>query len=353
MAWLLTFLLFGSRAFATCESYRLDGDGGACQRVRATDQANLEICYAHGMKNALDCWRFSHAPPLGDKNYHLQTSPLEGAIGHSVLTNPGEWGMDGTKDERLMSEDWGRQGGDGIKALEYWKRSGICPKSQVENGGDMDKSVKYAYYAYKKWQAKILAGNGLETIKLIQSAVKACQGFPDYTESEWQAALAEPTPQAFLHKLTKFQCQERQPIYRELKLKMTRISGQTNLFGWVANNLNALNQLMDQEQVPRQPVIALFNHKFLRGGRREQTDKITHSAIIIGRQMRDVKIGRKTERKCQVLLRNYWGTSCYGYDPEWTCEPGTGNIWVDAEVMAASTSYAGYLYDGAKEGSQP
>ncbi|MEK7690747.1 MAG: hypothetical protein AAB425_06980, partial [Bdellovibrionota bacterium] len=56
-----------------------------------------------------------------------------------------------------------------------------------------------------------------------------------------------------------------------------------------------------------------------------------HAALVIGRRVRD---GQQ-----EFLVRNSWGKSCLPYAPEWECEAGKGNIWVDGNALM-KTVYA-------------
>jgi hypothetical protein len=59
-----------------------------------------------------------------------------------------------------------------------------------------------------------------------------------------------------------------------------------------------------------------------------------HSSLVIGRRM------NPSAGKCEYLVRNSWGTSCYPYSRDWSCE--NGNIWVEADVLTRNTY--GYFY---------
>ena len=62
-----------------------------------------------------------------------------------------------------------------------------------------------------------------------------------------------------------------------------------------------------------------------------------HSALVIGQRFHN--------GKCQMLIRNPWGTSCNRYHKDFisTCE--ASGVWVDNEVLKANTFDFGYLED--------
>jgi hypothetical protein len=89
-----------------------------------------------------------------------------------------------------------------------------------------------------------------------------------------------------------------------------------------------------------------------------------HASLVIGRRPGDA--GR-----CQYLVRNSWGSGCAGgkihalpggpkgasvqpkgdiYAPQWQCENGKGDIWLDAETLANSVFGVSYL-DGSPASS--
>lgn len=65
-----------------------------------------------------------------------------------------------------------------------------------------------------------------------------------------------------------------------------------------------------------------------------------HASLIVGQRV-------DASGRLQYLLRNTWGTRCTRsdgkggsrprYSPDWECEEGTPNLWVDAESLLANT----------------
>jgi len=65
-----------------------------------------------------------------------------------------------------------------------------------------------------------------------------------------------------------------------------------------------------------------------------------HASLIVGQRV-------DAAGRLQYLLRNTWGTRCTQsdgkggsrarYSPDWQCEEGTPNLWIDAEALIANT----------------
>jgi hypothetical protein len=92
-----------------------------------------------------------------------------------------------------------------------------------------------------------------------------------------------------------------------------------------------------------------------------------HASLLIGRRAAD-------GGSCQYLVRNSWGADCSGpklhslpggakpgsvvqrtgdiYAPQWKCENGKGDIWIDADALANSVFSVSYL-DGSPSSSNP
>jgi hypothetical protein len=93
-----------------------------------------------------------------------------------------------------------------------------------------------------------------------------------------------------------------------------------------------LNQLIRGPK-PLLPIVLGFCSTFLTQVLKGSTNKADdpscgpHAIVAIGHRMH---AGR-----CQILLRNSWGPGCDEYTPEIQagCEPGTGNIYIDAETL--------------------
>lgn len=61
-------------------------------------------------------------------------------------------------------------------------------------------------------------------------------------------------------------------------------------------------------------------------GKKESKGKCgKHASLVIGRKWNSVT------NKCQLLIRNSWGTSCNSYHSDWDCD--NGNIWVNQEDL--------------------
>ena len=61
-----------------------------------------------------------------------------------------------------------------------------------------------------------------------------------------------------------------------------------------------------------------------------------HVSVLVGQ--------RQVQGKVSYLLQNTWGTGCSGYSSKWECFPNQGALWVDGEILHASSVALHWIY---------
>jgi len=358
--------VFRSIAHAqTCgPAIRLDKDGRSMSHVPVkTQEGDLGICYAFVAAQMVDAYRFSHAPPEGDRDFSRLTSPL--AVATQTQTH------DYNRDPIL-------NGGETHRALEVLKSSGSCDSRLVEGRfnwyskrlvlASMKPFLNRAAYerAVRDYEAEQKRNEKSRELSKTPPTVPPL----DKTTREYlktRPDVKKMSPDELSKLITRLQ--KKDPVYLE---NMSSCDGNTNVANtFVQSFYDVVNGFFERgervielnaaitrscSEKPRHPFGykahtlergAIYTRKFLQkiinerlsGPEPIQPFKIgfcqnilfrgnsyrgvtniglttllakncqPHAALIIGRR---VKNGT-----CQFLVRNSWGTSCCPYSREW------------------------------------
>jgi hypothetical protein len=308
---------------------RADGPGGSMENIPVRDQSQLPICFAEAAAEQLGAIQ----KRLGVKNY---TEPSAMALAAGISAEAGANSF--------------TQGGDPCAVLSYAKKNGICSSDAVENtnadpSGLLNQNLKQS----------ISQGENLQQSYNPQSSFSQSNA-ADFRDS---GVCSKPRPlsevirdipdSALMNKLlNKFSNLD--STFKEITKNCSRVPPKVtiqNPFGEVDFSCNRFpgknergrkispneylakfNQLLDGDHPL--PTIIGFCSDIMKA-KKSRDSCGGHAALLIGR--------REVNGKCQFLLRNSWGTECDHYPPELQnqCEPGKGNIWVDADVLTKNT----------------
>jgi len=368
--------LYAAYSSSNCQYLRMDEAGGTMEHIPVMDQGDTKFCFSYAATQMVDAYRFSH----GDGRLYHKTSPIAAAIKMFLYK----------KDKSNL-----QGGGDQCKIANYVRRYGSCGRYAIKDYFKADEQGKYLesfiaihknYQSFKKiysLDTAIAAAltPGISAKKVIKArrmitrdAINqvSCQlpqrgEFTQYemTSKQILKALDEDNPLYLLEDILDTGCS-----------KGGTIPYNGGWFSWGGKGLfskkylpyckNALlrgqkpsRYLKEIHQklngsFPQQPVSISYCSQSLKKGKgfrglryydqesnaqssvKESKGRCgKHVSLIIGR-----KWNAKTN-KCQLLVRNSWGTSCNSYADDWDCEKG--NIWVDEEDLGANIYEVKYL----------
>ncbi len=315
----------------------------------------LGTCYAHTAAQLIDAYRFSHKPPKGDRNYSHHSFSLDLAVKSKT-----RWWYQFI--EKWFYKKKYRDAPDGGLVCptirESVKSGRTCSKEHMLKeidslfiyGTDAPDQVKS--FNMRDYLARI---DDLYQCKQNQTdQVAPCNLTPFITENIKQlknlveiANSIREKPKnrlTFIKQIIEKQCRGH---WQKINSDIYCASGnnlRSEFAGKCKQDILNIHRNCDDtpsdlellhKYLPKQPVAISYCANFLTEGKKAtghnflgiRTKKcFGHASLIIGR--------KRVGKKCMLLLRNSWGTSCNPYSDDFKCEHG--NIWVDEDTLKKS-----------------
>jgi len=335
--------------------------GGSMENISVLDQDGTGLCYAYVATQMIDAYRFSKLPkPLPADIKSWQSSPVatafelaSGKFYYRNITNPFKGGgiicdavnysrKKGTCTQQALKEN--SDSGYAYPVTSYWELSLYLDfyerfhrlsseTRELENRDTENPFIHAADIAKRRKILEELTAPICRNFKAqgllpegLSSSLDALEEFLDKNNSmefllkTGLAACSKPENREFFDIPA---CTERAVFSKKNALK--------SVHQWLNSKdpqpmgIGICSQLFHQGRKYRGRWGAALSDMF--GG----TNCGGHGVLIIGRRKLQRADGKST---CQFLIRNSWGTSCYNYSGDWSCE--AGNIWVDADKVAGS-----------------
>lgn len=339
----LHFLLFTSTSFAAtagCGSeVRLDRPGFSMEHVSVMDQGSVGLCYAYSASQMADAWRFSH----GDTSYKHRTSPWVIGMQSSPfgLRTPAGGGTtelainaireNGSCDKDSFANHLGKHvgvcpsfdcdeqviyskqietiGNLYLEYRNYWKAHARMPLVFVFSGMDINPAEKNGP---KDFRDEVAAA----TLECALSWGHDARALPSIDLI--QRLLDEGNPTKIIASVVASECKA--PINKIVDLPNAET---------ISLDQEKLEETLKEKfsQKNPQPVGINYCSRLLLFGKNTNLSQPCgdHASLVIGKRT-------SPEGKCQVLIRNSWGSGCATYSPDWECDQG--NIWVDTDVVS-------------------
>ncbi len=317
----------------TCKPFRLDQPAGSMERIPVHDQQDLGICGAYSAADMIDAWRFSH----GDTRYSWFTSPLEAAV-------------DGSKKYKqsvLLGHDgvyaFPFEGVDECVVVNYIAKSGSCDSQAIEKKlGPANYDTVLPWYKSYLMLAK-------SPNEACTSDGNACQ---TPTPISIENAVTISSPLLYFQAITTEACEagERIPISIP-GCKESDINGPGQFEEVMSKHFDTLldkaqpltigycSGLLEEGRGFRGLVTAMHGNpprkrRLCRGyDDQDEDDDGGHSSLVMGR--------RWNGKKCQILIKNSWGTDDDDYSDDWKTEDG--KIWVDQDDLEQNVFDVSYI----------
>ena len=350
---------------------RLDRGGGSMSRVPVMDQDGLGICYSYAGTQLVDAYRFSHDNPPGDANYHHSTSPIASAVGSALdegilftrsdmtggqaCTVAGHVRSGGSCDHQSLRETFGGLTIDQLMArlrvpFDQYRAAQAQYASDLQSAG---MTVGYDRISADRFTSRVAAlqaelarsrrQRGQEAMCLLRA-----MGYPgEFTPplDVIEKLLEQYNPLVYFEGMLTQGCGGNHTLALPSSFPSCTTSG-TNL----TDGAEYVRRIHERLGMPNpQPVEINYCANVLsdpayRGRTWRKivywpaSDCRHHSSLVIGRRW---KATSATTGRCQLLVRNSWGTSCNFYPAPVECD--SGNIWVDADALAGNISRISYL----------
>jgi hypothetical protein len=315
---LITFLLFTGPVSAAdeCKEFDLSSPGQCMSFIPPYDQKPLlgdpdtNICYAAAVANAVDCFRFTH----GDPNDKRLSSPVYIAAIHSSKYND-------PRDNRPLAD---LQAGWASQALKGIQDFGSCERNNIDS--NVNSNLVRVYDAFEDFRMDRISKD--EAIRRLNLCARSANSIEDLQRLSYgfQKHFSKAN---FVESVMHEVCKDKRIVppqfhyfHIDKHLQTMTKADKTKLF------IHGINR------EPSQPVLLSVNTKAYEKGNSK------HSITAIGQ--------RKKNGKCQVLLRDSYGTgNCekLGYNHEVIeCEKGKGQFWIDRDRLMENTLVMTWLY---------
>ncbi len=316
------------------DELRLDQGGKSMSNVPVHNQGDLGTCYAHTAAQGTDAFIHTYAKDNG--NWHTSTTMLGTEYRDTFFTRI--FAIDGNIEGGLVCGSFRRS----------IKKKGACAESNIE--GMLDRMYSNVNPAYrvnrlfkdltksfedtKKLARKVGENAYPQGAGILLQALMLEGGIASELPSadELAVALKARTNLQFAHTFFTHLCEGPRVHVANAKCRDHHL--------WLRGK-RGLQKLIKDVQISlkkknAQPVMMSYCGDVLVKGRTYRglgnaiLDPIKtglcgyHASAIIGL--------REKDHTTQFLVRNSWGTGCYGYSADWDCE--NGNLWLDAEVLA-------------------
>lgn len=302
------------------------------EHVPVRDQGALGICFAYSGSDLIDAYRFSH----GEKDYSKLTSPLACAVETSAKIH---------RKVKMTSDgpEYPFENGDACPLINKLRPEGSCDLKAMNHalGADEDSATQRLNKAFELYRSR-----------RVPAAAIICRNFsnPQSEAAQIKGALLEDAP------LRYFQYEVARACPLNSRLKFEAPLCQETVPKANGDFIRTFNKHFDQLLEKAQPMEIGYCADLLEKGRsfsgvvknnrirplvhydlckgydaKDPEDDGAHSSTVIGRRL--------AHGKCQLLIKNSYGTSCNDYSSDWDCEGG--KIWVDEETLARNvTSYS-------------
>lgn len=320
-----------------CAYVRLDCPGQSMERVPVMDQGDNGMCEAYMMSSMIDAYRFSH----GDKS-DVHTSPVEAAIG--CLSFDSYKGALKKINANYHLNDVMNDYVDAKDVLEYSKLKGVCSRElvneRIQDGeATNDKFIHDLSAIHRDYSL-----SKVSSAKKVAEADKCLRQLGVvFDRAEISKMLSDLNPAELVRQTIASRCEgHRQKINSKLQYKEEQGFPENfdRMRGFLLKGkkpqpvqIGFCGSLLDETG----PSLKGFNGYHTSGVPKVTDDCSPHSALVIGQRM--------NKGKCELLIRNSWGTSCNGYDAAFDHSCEASGMWVDTEVLKANTFDFGYLKD--------
>lgn len=333
-------------AFAEgCDELRLDGPKGSMEHVKVRDQGDFNTCAPTVAAEMADAYRFTHDPPVGDRNYDFVTSGLEAAFGTAV-------------DQKVTFKDaLDDSGGIECDAAKYLRDHQACDNRVLTTDQALAEDTTFLAKSYDAQDdlTKHLRRAPGETRSLIR---ETC----NLSDTDLRAQGLYSNTKAMLAILKTLTTQRENEAFAAFQTDCKKAGRAPVRYGACdgpsidplhpKDSLDAILVHLNRAE-PVQPLSVGICAAMLRDGhayrgyskpRRGDDDGYhtasdceNHSVLVIGKRP-SPKTG-----KCQLLVQNSWGTDCDGYAPDWIKDCDQGKVWIDADALTRNMYDMNYL----------
>lgn len=257
----------------------------------------------------------------------------------------------------LGTEESELESGFNDQAIEAAMERGLCLESQVtsddynfsKSSHNLKKELvatEELYRLYKKRTSNPgrLWGRNTKTGRELDEAINdfytdlQCRKieseweelFPGLEFNELVETLAEASSvNSFIDGLIAKSCKPRLQVGEDIpEIKINTMSS----FSIFTNKSELLDKVDEELEKDNLPLVDYMSDVLYD---RHKSDDGEHSSAVVAR-----KFNEETG-SCEYLVRNSWGTGCFGYDRDYECEEG--NIWVPREYLERSAFRVTYV----------
>jgi len=325
--------LITSNAFATCDDYRLDKDGGVMEDMPVLNQRNVGSCYAQVSAQVLTA-KLRLSDPKKYKD--VMVSPLSLALGFREYSDKNRYSSQNIP-KRVNVID-GEKTYFPLNASEAFP---ICEYKDVESKiSQLD--FNFLFGNTSKALETVFASPNNETINKISYDLCTQDNPQSHNLKDIRDVLSEviknDSPVKFVRYLIEGECK---PI--EIAHGLVNVNGQHPAMSHnEVEIMNFVDKMFDaRHKLPiaidycadffHQGASARGRKEFYASNDTSEDSCGAHASVIVGRRTSiSPKNGEKT---CEYLIRNSWGTSCLGYNAEYTAKCEQGQVWVTKETL--------------------
>jgi hypothetical protein len=325
-----------NNAFATCDEYRLDKNGGVMQFIPVLDQQDVGTCYAQAAAQVLTA-KLRVSDPR--KYAGVIVSPLSLGLGYREYLDQGPNILQQSASRRINVVD----GENTFFPLSASGEFPICDYKDVEAKLT---STNYSFLFAKTTNlAELIFSPNKHDAVIAQMIADMCANANPHHHNiaDIKAVIDEAVKQDKPVKLVRHMIEGNCKSINvpEGLIKVTGTHPVKS--GSAADEIAFIDKLFDAKH-PLPVSIDYCSGVFTFGptleGRRilhEQTLGLPgsdlcgpHASIVIGR--REVKSSNGT-LTCEYLIRNSWGPTCEGYRSEYNGKCENGQVWVTKEAL--------------------
>ena len=368
-----------------CSPIRLDDEGGAMEHVEVRNQQQIGSCYAHTAAQMYDSWRFTH----GDEYYERQSSGFEIGQRFKIREKRNVFLLELLTDlhlnflsKYLPEEDRSIDGGILEDVMPLLLEQGSCSQSELDgmfNNISVDQYASGVMRIFKKYQKKYYemvakerfrktheisknreidpfmvsdhtAVRKMRSKEMNESYLKdgifrrevLDEGVKDLIANNnkvlrvkdlgihYEDLRADDDTVNMFDVISIINCADARKIKVNAQFKIKNYS--TNFNSNLA--IRYINRELDLGLKSAYPIGISYCSKLLGKGFDYKTPQDgavncgNHASLVVGRRRNSIT------NRCEYLIRNSWGKSCYGYSKDWTCEKERGTVWVDSEKLS-------------------
>ena len=289
------------------------------------DQGSLGWCYAHV---AADLASFHTGENISPFGIVLDYDKFEGSIWKTLL-HAVRRGYNMLRYKTWNLQFHQREGGSVEEALNGAAEKGLCLENELPTKGhyaDLRTLLIIADSTNGRPNAKFTLawGHGDLIVKVPCNTPSIFSSlFPTLDIDTISDILNKAGDHSFYQELFQHAC----PNRIRFDKRLTKI-----IFPSQKRFTDKAHDLLDAEEI----MATTYNPSILYP---PAPSKITesHTSSIVGRRWNE------KSKRCELLLRNTYGTSCSQYNQDYDCEEG--HLWIDMDILAKKTRKLDYFQD--------